>query len=273
MRAAAPERSNEIGQSTGLTYMYGVVPAGQPVPKVHGVGGSDVAVLQTGKLGALVSDLPDSFGVLGLEGAALEAALVAHEGVLEAALEAGGVVPCRFGTVLVDERAVVGLLEAEADSYSALVDRVLGAAQWVVRMTWRAESAQQVVMGGPPTGGASGRDYLLSRLQEREGRRRLAQLAGACAASIHDRLLASCAEGKLVASTVTVAEGRQRLLDACYLVRSADRAEFEDVMRTEVERGAEFDLLAEVSGPWPPYEFVDFCPHTVITEGVGDGGR
>jgi hypothetical protein len=82
-------------------YIYGVVRAKHKAPsKQKGISDEPVRVVSLEGIGALTSDVPDG----PLEAGRDE--LLTHSRVLEQALEAGVVLPMRFGVVMPDEGAV-----------------------------------------------------------------------------------------------------------------------------------------------------------------------
>jgi hypothetical protein len=99
-------------------YVYGIVPAGAPVPDERGLDDVPLEVVTRGPLAAVVSTLPLD------RPPGRRAELLAHSRVVDALAEAGPVVPVQFGSVLEhDVAAVEELLAAqEAVATQALED-------------------------------------------------------------------------------------------------------------------------------------------------------
>ena len=126
-------------------YVYGVIRAGADATEGEGVADAEIAVLESGRLAALVSPLPP-------DGLRLRRAdLRAHLAVLERAFERTTVVPCRFGMVVEDEDALRReLLDGRADELEAALERLDGRAQLNVRVDFDEEEVlREVVVGDP----------------------------------------------------------------------------------------------------------------------------
>ncbi|HZT92506.1 MAG TPA: GvpL/GvpF family gas vesicle protein [Gaiellaceae bacterium] len=235
-----------MAEATGW-YVYGVVESAAPV---------EVEAVVEGPLAALVDRVPLSeFGEGVLEQrlndrAWLEVHAQAHQDVLQAAASAAAVVPFRFGTIYRDAADVRAMLRDRRDELVAALERVRGRVELGVK-AWA--SAPEPAREARP---ASGRAYLEQRLGAQERDRRSMQLLADAARDAHERLRAR-AEGA-VANRPQPREltGRDEtmILNGAYLV--AD----EVPLREEVARlGDEYRGLGvefEVTGPWPPYNFV-----------------
>ncbi|WP_420753161.1 GvpL/GvpF family gas vesicle protein [Rhodococcus sp. O3] len=129
----ADERTPEEQGVTGSTgiYVYGIVP-GDVEAESHatGVGDppSDVSVVRSGEIAALVSEIPVD-RPLGTPDD-----LKAHAELLDGTAAVAPVLPLRFGAVLSDEDAVSEeLLDAHRDEFEAALNELEGKAQFVVK--------------------------------------------------------------------------------------------------------------------------------------------
>ena len=179
----------------------------------------------------------------------LEQKIRAHEQVVEAALAAGAVIPCRFCTVYRDERELRQFLsergEALAQALTGGEGRVeLGVKAFAAHASPAREASQA----------ESGRAYLDARRREQQARQELARSRGEIAAQLHERLLAAAEDGVVLALQSRDASGREAemVFNGAYLV--ADRGRFEDVLAA-IGRERD-DVGIELTGPWPPYNFV-----------------
>jgi gas vesicle protein GvpL/GvpF len=173
--------------------------------------------------------------------ASTEDALWEHERVLEALLEAGPVLPVRFGVHFADREALCAKVRPRSAELAKALTEVRGKVEVSVRLLARdgaPEPARDVAAVGGP-----GARYLLERLDERRGAQRKLE-------TVRARL-----------APFAVAE-RSRLLPrpgtpatAAFLVERDLLARF----RREVgQLEREFEDVALVcTGPWPPYNFVD----------------
>lgn len=161
-------------------------------------------------------------------------ALWAHEAVVERLLEAGPVLPARFGTVLADPERLQDELERRKQEFRTALDFVRDRVELGVRAAWPERRPE-------PRTDQSGAAYLARKLSER-------QAAALAAGELHEPL------AKLaVSSAVEIDHSPCLTLAGSYLVERDDVARF----RAEAERLA-VELPAvhlACTGPWPPYTF------------------
>jgi hypothetical protein len=241
--AAAPLPETDAGW-----YLFGVVPRGATSP-------DGVELLAAGPVAGLTarvslaefdeSVLPDRLA----DPAWLEEKIRAHEQVLEAALAAGPVVPCRFCTVYRDERELRRFLSERGDLLAQALARLEGRVELGVKAFVAPAAA-----AGEAGEAESGRAYLEARQRERRAREELARSRAEVARDLHARLSAAAEDAVLLDLQSREASGRdaEMVFNGSYLVR--DEAAFEAAL---VAAAAEHDdLKLELTGPWPPYNFV-----------------
>ena len=177
-----------------------------------------------------------------------------HEQVAEALMKDRAVLPARFGTVMADPQAVRETLSRHSDAFAHGLEKVRGCVELGVRAMWQAEDeiSEPGKHPKPPpidAPAASGRAYLLARLQEEQRRRSTVRRAAELAGSL-DALFRACAAD----GTFKVLPSAQFVMTGAYLVPRERVAEF----RACVERAgaAHPDLRLLCTGPWPPYHFV-----------------
>ena len=160
-------------------------------------------------------------------------ALWAHEAVVEQLLDAGPVLPARFGTVL-SEDELRDELERRAEEFSSALELVRDRVELGVRASWLDRVFDR-------RSEESGSAYLDRKLRER-------QAAEDAAADLHEPLAHLA-----VRSVVQVEPSPCLTLVGSYLVEREEVERF----RAEAERlGAELDGVVLVcTGPWPPYSF------------------
>jgi hypothetical protein len=239
-----------------LLWVYGVVPAGPGAPAIAGVEDAPVTMVRNGGLCALVGSVPASRFASGELERALEnmgtlAALArAHDRVLEAALEAGDVVPFPLCTIFETPEAIQAMLAAREDDLSTALVRVCGMAEWGVKAF---AVAREAVAAGRPS---SGTEYLARRRDERERATADAEELASVVAQVHAEL----AEHARAAVVARVQDRRlsgrdaEMLLNGAYLVPRDGASAFAEVVLALDERFA--GLTLELTGPWPPYRFV-----------------
>jgi Gas vesicle synthesis protein GvpL/GvpF len=248
-------------------YVYGVVPAAE-APKnlfdgVAGVGGGSVRLVTAGELAAITTDVPlTEFGEDAIadnlrDPAWLEQSVRGHDAVLEAAVGAVTVVPFRFGTIYRGEDEVRGML-SEHERLNEALQRVRGRVELGVK-GFLAAAASEAEPAGEESTGSSGRRYL----EEKQRARRVAEerevLRARCADESHARLAAVAEAATANPLQPPELSGRveEMFLNGAYLVPLEREDEFRAAL-AELDselgpRGARFEL----TGPWPPYNFVE----------------
>jgi len=256
--------------STGTGwYVYGVVSAstrssdltsGPSVDPAH-----EVELLVEGPLAAVASrvslaefDEPAIAENLADPGW-LEEKIRAHEQVLERTLANASVAPFRFCTIYRSEAELRRLLAERAVELTAALRQVEGRVELGVKAF---VDPAQFAEGIPDAGRAeSGRAYMERRLAERRGAEELERFAAGLAETSHARLLGAAEAGTLLRVHPRELSGRrdEMLLNGAYLVDTGDeslRRAVDDLRRDYAGLGVTF----EVTGPWPPYNFVGIEP-------------
>jgi len=189
----------------------------------------------------------------------LEEKARAHEDVLERVAAAGIVVPFRFGAIYKRLDDIRELLSARRDELRAALERVRGRVELGVK-GWADRTRLEETLGRAPetTRAGSGRAYLERRQVEREAAADASAAAMVAARAAHDRLLRCAVEGVVNRPQSRELSGRseQMLLNAAYLVESDDRSLAAEVDALNETYGR-FGISFELTGPWPPYNFVD----------------
>lgn len=254
-------------------YVYGVVPAAQASDSAfegaRGVHASGAVVLVAdGELAAIASDVPlAEFGEAAIERnlhdeAWLEEKVRAHEAVLEAALPQTPLVPFRFGTIYRSDEHVRQMLREHAylaDTLERLRGTVeLGVKAFVDPEAFERRHGEQA--GDEPTEG--GRAYLLRKQRDRQLADARASLTAACAHDSHERLLAAAVDGRANPLQRPEATGRsgEMILNGAYLVRAEHEDGFREALATLRSSYEADGVRYELTGPWPPYNFVDLDP-------------
>lgn len=263
---AAGRPSGHAESGTGW-YVYGVVPAADArqaaFDGLEGVGGGAVAVIEAGKLAAVVSEVPlAEFGEEPImanlrDPAWLEHGVRAHEAVLGVALRAAPVVPFRFGTIYRSEEHVREMLSAHEHLTDAL-DRVRGRVELGVK-GFLAEETADATPDAEEGETSAGRRYL----EVKQRARRLAEERDALKARLaeesHERLAAVAEEAGANPLQPREASGTdlEMFLNGAYLVATEDEGKFRGVLADlEAELGPD-GAVYELTGPWPPYNFVE----------------
>jgi Gas vesicle synthesis protein GvpL/GvpF len=258
----APDRAAS-GSSATLIWVYGVVADAAEPPSVPGVDGHPVQLHSHAGVSALVSQVPrERFSeerlterLEDLEG--VERLARAHDAVLEAALTAGAVVPFRLCTVYSSLHALDAMLDREGLALTAALDRLDGMQEWGVKAFLRAPAAVSSAEESRET--VSGTDYLTRKRERREAAVAGREATETAVARIHARLTESASAATLSRPHERRLSGRdtEMVLNAAYLVPAEGVAAFQAIVEDLARRHEADDVDLELTGPWPPYHFVE----------------
>lgn len=245
---------------TTVVHAYGVVAGGTalPLPDV-GIAGSGVALLDAGPVAAVFSLLPESaYGAAAWREHAEDPHWLAqvaqeHHKVLTGLIENTDVLPMRLPAMYLDETHLHEVLAAEATFFRAALDAVHDYVEWGVQLflSRRAEIAVETP--------ASGRDYLRRRSdaarqrdQDRARRQDLVQAAYAGLANVARQSTANPPQDPTLSG-----RGEPMLLNSAHLVSRHHEEPFFAAVQDVAARLSPEGITVEVSGPWPPYNFVE----------------
>lgn len=235
--------------------VYGVVDASSKVPAgLTGLDDAPVTSVRHGRVAAVVGEITLD------RPPGRRAELVAYSTVLDTLAEAGAVAPVQFGSVLLDEQAVVeDLLAPNEDEFAELLVQLEGRTQFNLRATYLEEVVlTELVQTDPeirelreltrglPEDAAYGERVRLGELVARA----LEERSGADADVLLDAitpLVAGC--------NVRPGGGADHVLDAALLVDDDRRDEVVDRLEGLAEAVHERMRLRLV-GPVAPYDFV-----------------
>ncbi len=265
---------NERARGRG-SYVYAVVRA-RDAGVSDDVAGVDprftIRIVEQAGLAAIVSEVAlEEFGE-GAHGdsaglAWLEEKARAHEEVVHRALRRGAVLPMRFGTIVGSDEDVRGLLERDTSVFADLLRRVDGKNEWGVKgLVFREQVARWVEARSPDAAAlhrdaeeaSGGRSYFarkqLERLLDAEVRRTVA----ACVDDAHERIAACASAARLNPPQQREVSGRagETVLNGAYLVPREREDEFRTVVAELGREYADVGLTFLLTGPWPPYNFV-----------------
>ncbi len=269
---SGPEPEREAGD---LVWAYCVMSEGDPRPAAQpGIdSANEVQAISEGGLVALVSRVPRAeFGEAPLRRNLndlewLERVARAHESVLDAALETGTIVPLRLCTLYESEEGVRQMLEREAASLREALGLLRGRQEWSVKLIVdpdrlsseahaRSEQAQafEHELEGVGGGGA----YMLRRRLERHLREVADSLARELAHEVHGRLEERALDAITRAPQNRELSGHEgeMVLNAAYLVETERVTELRDLVAELEAQHEALGARIELSGPWPPYNFV-----------------
>jgi len=185
--------------------------------------------------------------------------LITYEQVVEWFHRRQTVIPLRYGCMFEERSQIVRFLEERSGEYRWLLGELDGLVEMGIRILLKNADAQEankaLAPNAPPVKPcvSLGRAYLLSRKEHYASREEDEATLSTIAKMLHDRL-----SGQFVHSREERAalKGRTYLFSLHFLVPQASIESFSRTVR-RIEDNLPGKLL--LSGPWPPYNFVD--PH------------
>jgi hypothetical protein len=169
--------------------------------------------------------------------------LLAYERVVEAIHARQAVIPLRYGCVMENESAVVGLLEDHREEYEGLLARLPGMTEMGIRVLWPARAG--IPPAFPPSPGAA---YLASLRNRYPSANALDGEEGQLADRIAGLLSGCSTEQRREVSS----SSQRRLLSLYFLTPKTGVERFRSKARKIFPPSGAKILL---SGPWPPYNF------------------
>lgn len=272
-----PERTSRKPAPAGdALWTYCVLRAPGEIPDApHGVhpdGG--VEAVQHDSLVALVSRVPlAEFGEDALHRNLndlewLERVARAHEAVLDAALGAATIVPLPMCTIWESEEGVRRMLVSERAEIAEALDRLDGRQEWGVKLVVdpaalrtaaRARSDEAAALEEElEARGGGGGGYMVRRRLERHLREVADALAEELAEDVHARLQDWATDAVTSPPQNRELSGHEgeMLLNGAYLVET-DRVErMHELVAELANRHRDLGARLELTGPWPPYNFV-----------------
>jgi len=189
-------------------------------------------------------------------------AAMAHEAVVEAFIGATAVLPMKLFTLFTSDERALTQLRADRRRVDALVTRLADHLEWGVRLTLdpapprrgRSEATPGTASGSRPR--RLGIAYLKEKRAERDAARERAQQARALAGDLYARLSDESRAARRRPPGELPAQTGLLLLDAAFLVPRRQSRGFGALLRREQRHLARRGYRLTVTGPWPPYSFV-----------------
>ena len=184
-------------------------------------------------------------------------AAVAHESVVESFIAASAVLPMKLFTIFTSDDRALEHVQREASRIDALLRRVANHHEWGVRVVLdraRAAAPPAVKRGQPAV--ASGRGYLAQKKAQRDEAAELARHTRDTVADLYDRLAKQSGLAKRRTASELPVQGGPLVLDAAFLVPATRTRRFRSLAAREARALARRGYRLTLSGPWPPYNFI-----------------
>jgi hypothetical protein len=183
---------------------------------------------------------------------------MAHERVVEHFAAAGSVLPMKLFTLFKGDERAVERLRGRREEIDRTFALIAGRVEWGVRVLFQEEKARRAMAAAAAREEtpASGKNFLLRKKAEQE---RARNLAGQVRTEV-DRAYEELAHHAAAArrrEPVNGEGGARLLLDAAFLVAKGDGQPFEESVRRWADRLAAHACELTLTGPWPPYNFIE----------------
>ena len=281
--SAAPATMPESGCGT---YVYGIVAAanGQADLRLPRAGidpAHPVYPLPHRDIQAVVSQVPlPEYGQESHEArlndlAWLKTRVQAHQDIVQAVLSERAIIPMRFCTIYQSEERVEQVLAEHYDEFAGLLGGLKDKQEWGVKVYCDHQALADHVGERSPrvkqlqaevARKSQGAAYFMKKKVDETIAEEVERFGDEYAQRLHD-LLADCAEQSVVnplQGKALTGRTEDMLLNGAYLVRKDQLPTFRAVTERMISEGDSTGLAAEVTGPWPPYNFV----RTVQSEDV-----
>ena len=223
---------------------YCIIDSDQPVPEgIIGLHAGVVTNLPYRGIGVAVSVLPMPVGDI-------VAGAVEHEAVVERLMEAHTVLPMRFPTVFSSLEVILAMMARRHDSFRESLCRLQGRVEFGVKVLWPCDAGRYLNVQGRDALATNGRQYMQERYRQHQCHQALQKQAARCGGTL-DVSLGEWAAAKKVRNLTT-----DRLaVDGVYLVDKTKEEGFRRAFANLRRDEPGFKYL--LSGPWPPYSFVE----------------
>ncbi|MBC8248958.1 MAG: GvpL/GvpF family gas vesicle protein [Anaerolineales bacterium] len=269
-----PPREEEKGCGH---YVYGIVgddgsqPEGLPEKGIDSA--HPVYALPYRAIQAVVSEVSlQEFGQEALEANLedikwVEAKVLAHQRVLEAALDSHTLVPMRFCTIYQSEGRVQEMLAQHYDDFVEALARLEGKQEWGVKVYCDGKALAQRVgetsdrvkeLKAEMEQKSRGAAYFLKKKVDEAIAEEVERVSDEYAQRSHDGLSSHAEEAVINPLQSKEFTGRKEamILNGAYLVAEEQLTAFRAELESLEEEYSDLGFVYEMTGPWPPYNFV-----------------
>jgi hypothetical protein len=200
----------------------------------------------------------------------VEAKVLAHQRVLEAVLVSHTLIPMRFCTIYRSESGVQEMSAQHYDDFLETLARLEGKQEWGVKVYCDGETLAQRVgetsdkvkeFKAEMEQKSSGAAYFLKKKMDEAIAEEMERVSDEYAQHSHDRLSSHVEEAVINPLQSKELTGRKEamVLNGAYLVAEEQLATFRAELENLSEEYGDFGFIYEMTGPWPPYNFVSTC--------------
>jgi len=224
-------------------------------------GGHDLRAIEVGEhLWAIVQSVPETAygetalarGLQNLDWVSPRA--LAHERVIECFLSAPALLPMHLFTLFTSDDRVAQHVHSDGARIRRLLKRVEGKVEWGLRLMFD-EKAERAKISKQPV--RSGTEFLARKRDVLGINRARVKEARGEADRLYKSMSRLAAAAQRRTSLERAAPGSRLLLDAAFLVPVAESGAFRSAVRQQTRDLRSVGITMSVTGPWPPYNFVE----------------
>jgi hypothetical protein len=252
--------------SASATYVYCIVSSSHPLKTTDtpagppGAGKARALQIRPRRY-AVVCDVPlDEFGETPLAKRLsdlewVSRAAVAHETVTESFMsQADAVVPMKLFTLFTSDERALEQLRSRWGRVEAVIRRLARHEEWGVRLVFDDSRAPA---DNAETPLPSGRNYLVSKQRQRDSTSAQSSDMRKVAAGVLKALRPFARDARRRAVTAPPGSRSHLLLDAAFLVPRVKAPRFRAASERHAKKIAPAGYALQITGPWPPYSFVE----------------
>ena len=245
-----------------VVHAYGIVAtdAGADLPAT-GIGGAGVALLEAGPVSAVFSILPETaYGAASWQAhsddpAWLTETATEHQRVLTDLVRDTDVLPLRLPAMYRDEMHLHDMLTSQGDLFRVALDAVHDHVEWAVHLYFGREPDASTEAGRPASGAEFFRrkaEVASRRESARAEREQRVRDAYAAMADVSRQSVVNQPQDPALSG-----RPEPMLLNSAHLVCRRHERFFFTAVEETAARLAPAGITMEVTGPWPPYNFVE----------------
>jgi hypothetical protein len=223
-------------------------------------GGRDLRAIAAGeRLWAIVQSVPEAdYGEVtlarGLQNLDwVGARAIAHERVIESFLAARALLPMQLFTLFTSDDRVLQHVRSNGARIRRILKRIENNVEWGLRLTFD-EKATRAQLSKRPV--RSGTEFLARKRDVLGINRTRLQAAKVSANRVYKSMSRLATAAQRRTSLERAAPGSRLLLDAAYLVPTAKSRAFRSSARQQTRDLRAGGITVSLTGPWPPYNFI-----------------
>jgi hypothetical protein len=186
---------------------------------------------------------------------------MAHEAVVDRFLTAPAVLPMQLFTLFTSDERALDHVARDRARIERLLTKLSGHIEWGLRLSFDERAARQAVeddhRSRATRAGQSGAAYLARKRDLFDVTRVRLTKARTAADRLYRAMSRVATESRRRRSTEQATPGSRLLLDAAFLVPARRAGSFRNALRQQARKLSGSGLVVSLTGPWPPYNFVD----------------